>query len=203
MAEEAPAAPPAKAPKKKASPKAKKDGPSLRKLLTDVVTESNSRKGVSLSAIKKGLAAKGYDVVKNKKRVNLTIVKLVEGGVLSKTTGIGAAGSFKLAKLVPKPKKVVKAKKPAAKKPPAKKPATKKPAAKKPAAAKKTAAKKTAAKKTATKKVAVKKTAPKKSPKKAVKKTAVKKTPKKAAPKKAKPVKKTPTKKAAPKKAKK
>ncbi|TKS83331.1 Histone H1.5 [Collichthys lucidus] len=194
MAEEAPAAPPAKAPKKKATPKVKKDGPSLRKIITDVVAESNNRKGASLSAIKKGLAAKGYDVVKNKKRINLTIVKMVDAGVLTKATGIGAAGSFKLAKSAPKPKKAVKAKKPAVKKVAAKKPAAKKPAAKKAAAA---------AKKPAAKKTAVKKATPKKSPKKVAKKSPVKKTPKKVAPKKTKPAKKTPTKKAAPKKAKK
>ncbi|KAM4529222.1 histone H1-like [Fundulus diaphanus] len=149
MAEEAPAAAPAKAPakapKKKAASKAKKDGPSLSKLIVAAVAESKERKGMSLAALKKVLAGKGVDVTKANKRINTAVTKLATAGTLSQTKGTGASGSFKLAKesKVAKPaKKVVKKKAPAK----AKKPAAT--AAKKASTPKKTAAKKPAAKKT-------------------------------------------------------
>ncbi|MEQ2260853.1 hypothetical protein XENORESO_002265 [Xenotaenia resolanae] len=192
MAEEAPAAAPvkapAKAPKKKSAPRAKKDGPSLPKLLVAAVAESKERKGVSLAALKKVLAGKGVDVSKANKRINTAITTLVTKGTLSQTKGTGASGSFKLAKKEPKAAKP--AKKVVKKKAPVK---AKKPAAKKTTAAKKPAAKKPAAKKS-----------PKKAPaKKAVKKPS--KSPKKAAAKKPKAAKKpaakkTPVKKPAAKK---
>uniref|UniRef100_A0A087YI43 H15 domain-containing protein n=1 Tax=Poecilia formosa TaxID=48698 RepID=A0A087YI43_POEFO len=157
MAEEAPAAvkAPAKAPKKKSAPRAKKDGPSLSKLIVAAVADSKERKGVSLAALKKVLAGKGVDVAKANKRINTAVTKLVTGGTLSQTKGTGASGSFKLAKKEPKAakpaKKVVKKKAPAkAKKPAAKKASTpKKPAAKKAAAAAKKSPKKAPAKKAA------------------------------------------------------
>uniref|UniRef100_A0A3Q1GQK3 H15 domain-containing protein n=1 Tax=Acanthochromis polyacanthus TaxID=80966 RepID=A0A3Q1GQK3_9TELE len=136
MAEEAPAAAPAKAlaksQKKKAS-RPRKDGLSLPKLIVAAVAESNERKGMSLAAIKKVLAAQGFDVTKSNKRINTIVTKLVTNGVLIQTKGTGASGSFKLAKKEPKvskpAKKVAAPKKPAAKKPAAKKLAAKKPAA--------------------------------------------------------------------------
>ncbi|KAM9354785.1 uncharacterized protein KZ484_012868 [Pholidichthys leucotaenia] len=195
MAEEAPAAAPVKPAKKKAS-KPRKAGPSVGELIVKAVTASKEKKGMSLAAIKKTLAAGGYDVEKNKSRVNIAIKSLVNKGTLSQTKGTGASGSFKVAKAESKTKKP-------AKKGPAK---AKKPAAKKPAAAKKpkaAGAKKAAAAKKSPKKVkkpAAAKKAPK-SPKKAAKspKKVAKKTPaaKKAAPKKAAKAK---AKKAAPKK---
>ncbi|KAM9317850.1 histone H1.5-like [Pholidichthys leucotaenia] len=181
-------------PAKKAASKPKKAGPSVGELIVKAVTASKEKKGMSLAAIKKALAAGGYDVDKNKSRVNIAIKSLVNKGTLSQTKGTGASGSFKVAKAESKAKK-------AAKKSPAK---AKKPAAKKPAAAKKpkaAGAKKAAAAKKSPKKVkkpAAAKKAPK-SPKKAAKspKKVAKKTPaaKKAAPKKA-----AKAKKAAPKK---
>ncbi|XP_042071005.1 uncharacterized protein LOC102291435 [Haplochromis burtoni] len=180
MAEEAPAAAPAKAPakapKKKSAPRAKKDGPSLPKLIVASVTESKERKGTSLAAIKKYLTAKNVDVPKANKRINTAVAKLVEKGILSQVKGTGASGSFKLAKKEPKVAK------------PAKKKAAK-PAKKAPAKAKKPAVKKVAT--------------PKKSPAKKAAKKVVKKSPKKAAPKKPKAAAKkpkSPAKKAAPKK---
>ncbi|XP_033834558.1 histone H3.v1-like [Periophthalmus magnuspinnatus] len=189
----APAPAKAKAPKKKAAAK-KKDGPSLQKLITGEIAASKERKGVSVAALKKALAAKGVDVTKANKRINTSLKKLVTSGAVSQTKGTGASGSFKLAKTEAKPKTVkkkaaAKPKKPAVKKAasPKKKVAAKKPAAKKPKSPAKKAVKKAAA------------------PKKAAKKPA--KSPKKAAPKKPKAVKKSPkkapAKKAAPKKAKK
>uniref|UniRef100_A0A3Q3EQB7 H15 domain-containing protein n=1 Tax=Labrus bergylta TaxID=56723 RepID=A0A3Q3EQB7_9LABR len=104
MAEEAPAvaAPVVKTPKKKAAPKPKSDGPPLPTLIISAVAESKERKGVSLSAVKKALAAKGVDVVKANKRINAAVVKLVTNGTLAQTKGSGASGSFKLAKKEPK-----------------------------------------------------------------------------------------------------
>uniref|UniRef100_A0A3Q3AHA6 H15 domain-containing protein n=1 Tax=Kryptolebias marmoratus TaxID=37003 RepID=A0A3Q3AHA6_KRYMA len=104
MAEEAPAAAPAKAatkaPKKKTS-KPKKEGPSIQKLIVAAVADSKERKGVSLSALKKVLASKGVDVSKANKRINTAVTKLVTKGTLSQTKGTGASGSFKLAKQDP------------------------------------------------------------------------------------------------------
>nr|XP_001336949.1 histone H1-like [Danio rerio] len=194
----APAASPAKAPKKKAASKPKKAGPNVRDLIVKTVTASKERNGVSLAALKKALSAGGYDVEKNNSRVKTAVKALVTNGTLAQTKGTGASGSFKLNKKQAEPKKAAKktaakAKKPAAKKSPKKvkkpaatsvKKATKSPKkAKKPAAAKKA----TKSPKKAKKPVAAKKAA--KSPKKvkAVKpKTAKPKAakPKKAAPKK-------------------
>ncbi|XP_020796745.2 histone H1-like isoform X1 [Boleophthalmus pectinirostris] len=197
MTETVPTAAPAtakpKAPRKKAAGK-KKEGPSLQKLITGEIAASKERKGVSVAALKKALAAKGVDVTKANKRINSALKRLVTSGAVSQTKGTGASGSFKLAKKEVKPKTVkkkaaAKPKKPAAKKAasPKKKTTVKKPAAKKPKSPAKKAVKKAAPKKAAAKK-------PAKSPKKAAPKKpkAVKKSPKKA-----------PAKKAAPKKAKK
>uniref|UniRef100_A0A3B3ZVM8 H15 domain-containing protein n=1 Tax=Periophthalmus magnuspinnatus TaxID=409849 RepID=A0A3B3ZVM8_9GOBI len=101
MAETAPAPAPApakaKAPKKKAAAK-KKDGPNLQKLIIAEITASKERKGVSVAALKKALAAKGVDVTKANKRINTTLKKMVTSGAVSQTKGTGASGSFKLAK---------------------------------------------------------------------------------------------------------
>ncbi|XP_067335413.1 histone H1-like [Channa argus] len=196
MAEVAPAAAPAAAPAKaakKKTAKPKKAGPSVGELIVKAVAASKERNGVSTAALKKALAAGGYDVEKNKARVKTAIKTLVTKSVLVQTKGTGASGSFKINKKTEtKPKKPVKKPAAAAK--------AKKPAAKKPAAAKKpkAAAKKPAAAKKSPKKVkkpAVAKKAAK-SPKKAAK------SPKKVV-KKAPAAKKTPTKKAAKPKAKK
>uniref|UniRef100_A0A8P4KA22 H15 domain-containing protein n=1 Tax=Dicentrarchus labrax TaxID=13489 RepID=A0A8P4KA22_DICLA len=100
MAEEAPAAAPAKAPakapKKKSAPRPKKDGPTLPKLIISAVTESKERKGLSLAGLKKVLAGKGVDVAKANKRINTAVTKLVTKGTLAQTSGTGASGSFKL-----------------------------------------------------------------------------------------------------------
>ncbi|XP_045072100.1 histone H1-like [Coregonus clupeaformis] len=202
MAEVAPApaaAAPAKAPKKKAAAKPKKAGPSVGELIVKAVTASKERSGVSLAALKKTLAAGGYDVEKNNSRVKIAVKSLVTKGTLVQTKGTGASGSFKLNT------KAVEAKKPAKK---AAVPKVKKVAAKKPAAAKKpkkVAAKKAVAAKKSPKK-AKKPATPKKaakSPKKVKKPSAAAKSPKKATkaakPKAAKP-KAAKAKKAAPKK---
>ncbi|KAJ7313177.1 hypothetical protein JRQ81_004451 [Phrynocephalus forsythii] len=109
MAEVAPpvasvAEPPAsKAPVKKAAggsskPRAKPSGPSVTELLTQAVSASKERSGVSLAALKKSLAAAGYDVEKNNSRIKLGLKGLVSKGTLVQTKGTGASGSFKLNK---------------------------------------------------------------------------------------------------------
>ncbi|KAK7925276.1 hypothetical protein WMY93_007586 [Mugilogobius chulae] len=93
---------------------------SLQKLITAAIAESKERKGCSVAAVKKVLAAKGVDVAKANKRINTALKKLVTSGAVSQTKGTGASGSFKLAKKEAKPKTVkkkpAKAKKPAVKK---------------------------------------------------------------------------------------
>ncbi|XP_014644173.1 PREDICTED: histone H1.4-like [Ceratotherium simum simum] len=207
MSETAPAAPPApfpaeKTPVKKArnsagAAKRKASGPPVSELITKAVAASKERNGVSLAALKKALAAAGYDVEKNNSRIKLGLKSLVSKGILVQTKGTGASGSFKLNKKAapeeakPKPKKAgaAKPKKAAgvAKKPKTgaatpKKSVTKTPRkAKKPAAA--AGAKKVAK---SPKKVKVAK------PKKATKNPAKAKAPK---PKAAKPKKTVPKKK--------
>ena len=178
---------------KKAAPKAKKpakkaDHPPVAAMVSAAITALKDRKGSSLPAIKKYVAATyKVDIEKLAPFVRRFLKKAVADGKLTQVKGTGASGSFKLAKV----EKVAKvAKKPAAKKPAAKKPAAKKSPkkvakkvktpkkekkAKKPAAAKpkkpkakkatkspaKKAAKKPAAKKPAAKKPAAKKPAAK------------------------------------------
>ncbi|XP_063252220.1 histone H1.11L-like [Prinia subflava] len=103
MAEIAPAAAPApaaKKPKKAASgSKARKPaGPSVTELITKAVSASKERKGLSLAALKKALAAGGYDVEKNNSRIKLGLKSLVSKGTLVQTKGTGASGSFRLSK---------------------------------------------------------------------------------------------------------
>lgn len=158
----APLATPAKSPKKKPRAQKKNTGPSVSDLILKAVSTYTGRGGMSLAALKKALKAGGYDVVKNRARIVIAIKRLVANKSLVQTKGSGAAGSFKLNKKPPTPrkKKVVKKKKPktkrvkkagakkaaagaspAAKKSPKKKRKPKSPKkAKKPATAKKTAA---------------------------------------------------------------
>uniref|UniRef100_A0A8I3PMJ3 H15 domain-containing protein n=1 Tax=Canis lupus familiaris TaxID=9615 RepID=A0A8I3PMJ3_CANLF len=109
MSETAPAAPPAPAPaektpvKKKArksagAAKRKASGPPVSELITKAVAASKERSGVSLAALKKALAAAGYDVEKNNSRIKLGLKSLVSKGTLVQTKGTGASGSFKLNK---------------------------------------------------------------------------------------------------------
>ncbi|XP_075396825.1 histone H1.3-like [Tenrec ecaudatus] len=134
MSETAPAVPAAPAPAEKtpvkkkakktgaAAAKRKASGPPVSELITKAVGASKERSGVSLAALKKALAAAGYDVEKNNSRIKLGLKSLVNKGILVQTKGTGASGSFKLNKkagsgeVKPKAKKAgaAKAKKPAA-----------------------------------------------------------------------------------------
>ena len=166
--------------KKAPAKKAPAAHPKYDVMIAAAVTALANRAGSSKVAISKYITA-NYKVGDNNDRLlKAALLRGLKGGALVKKSGLGCAGSFKLAKAAPK----VAVKKPAAKKAvaPKKKPAA---AAKKAAKASPKKPKKAAAKKTATPK---KKAAPKK-----------KATPKKAAHKK----KVAPKKKATPKKAKK
>uniref|UniRef100_A0A8C0TU60 H15 domain-containing protein n=1 Tax=Canis lupus familiaris TaxID=9615 RepID=A0A8C0TU60_CANLF len=212
MSETAPAAPAAappaekapvkkKAAKKPAGARRKASGPPVSELITKAVAASKERSGVSLAALKKALAAAGYDVEKNNSRIKLGLKSLVSKGTLVQTKGTGASGSFKLNKKAASGEAKPKAKKAGAAKPKraagtAKKPkkaagtgTPKKSAKKTPKKAKKPAAA-TVAKKVAKSPKKAKAAKPKKAAKSAAK--AVK--PKSAKPKVTKP------KKAAPKK---
>ncbi|CAM4494456.1 histone H1.01-like [Lepidochelys kempii] len=178
----------AKKPKKAAggSKARKPPGPSVTELITKAVSASKERKGVSLAALKKALAAGGYDVEKSNSRIKLGLKSLVSKGTLVQTKGTGASGSFKLNKNPDETKEKASKKKPVAK---PKKPAAKKP--KKAAAVKKSPKKvkkpaAAAAKKSAKSPKKVKAAAkPKKAAKSPAKAKAVK--PKAAKPKPTKP----------------
>ncbi|XP_059966520.1 histone H1t [Mesoplodon densirostris] len=73
---------------------------SLSKLIIEAFSISQERTGMSLAALKKSLAAVGYDVEKNKSRIKLALKSLVSKGILVQITGTGASGSFKLSKEV-------------------------------------------------------------------------------------------------------
>ena len=173
--------------KKAAKPKKPSEHAPVAEMVNNAITNLKEKKGSSLAAIKKYVAANNkVDMDRITPFIRRYLKKAVADGKLVQTKGTGASGSFKLAKKAAEPKKKPAAKKPAKKSP--KKPAAKKTAAKKPAA-KKPAAKKDAAKKKTPKKAAKKATkSPKKEkkskaakPKKPKAKTAAKKTPKKAA----------------------
>ncbi|XP_026545420.1 histone H1-like [Notechis scutatus] len=101
MAEVAPA--PAK--KAAGAAKARKPaGPSVTGLLMQAVAASKERGGISLAALKKSLAASGYDVEKNNSRLKLVLRSLVTKGTLLQIKGTGASGSFKLHKKRADPK---------------------------------------------------------------------------------------------------
>ncbi|XP_053336640.1 histone H1-like [Clarias gariepinus] len=120
---------------------------SVGKLIIKVVSTSKERSGVSLPALKKALAAGGYDVEKNNSRVKLAVNNLVKKAVLVQTKAAkkpaAAKNPKKVAKTAAAEKSPKKAKKPAvaAKKvtkspKKAKKPVTPKKAAKSPKKAK-------------------------------------------------------------------
>uniref|UniRef100_A0A8C7Q3G7 Si:ch211-103n10.5 n=1 Tax=Oncorhynchus mykiss TaxID=8022 RepID=A0A8C7Q3G7_ONCMY len=134
-----PQATPATTTKKRSKPK--KTGPTVSDRILKVMSASSDRSGVSLAALKKSLAASGYDVVKNNARLKLAVRRLVAKGYLLQPKGTGASGSFKINKnkAVAKKKKPIKnkVKKVGAKKSPKKTKRKSPKKAKRPAAAKK------------------------------------------------------------------
>ncbi|XP_048089462.1 histone H1.0 [Alosa alosa] len=179
------AAAPAQKAKKAKAPKKAASHPKYSEMIKAAILADKSRGGASRQSIAKYIK-NHYKVGDNAdSQIKLALKRLVGTGLLRQTKGIGASGSFKLAKAedtkkpAAKPKAVTKAKKPvkAAAKP--KKAPKPKKVAKSPAKAKKS--------KPAEKKVkkAEKKKAPAK-PKKVAKKTKVAKPAKASKPKKVK-----------------
>lgn len=180
-AKAAKAAKSAKPARKKGSTKRSKDGITLPKRILGILAESKDRKGMSVPAIKKNLSAKGVDLLKENKRINLTLGRMENKGLVVQLKGKGASGSFKLAKTEAAKKEKREAKSPArAKKPVPKKSPVKK-AAKKAAGKKKSSVKKTVEKKPSPKKAVKPRSSPKKKPTKP--KPSPKKSSKKQAPK--------------------
>lgn len=102
MAEVAPAPvdPPAAKPKKKSTPKTarNRNTPTIQDQIVKIVAASQDRKGISTAFLKKQLAAANYDVDKNKARIRLALRSLVKKEILTQMSGVGASGSFKIAK---------------------------------------------------------------------------------------------------------
>uniref|UniRef100_A0A8C5QFQ4 H1.0 linker histone n=1 Tax=Leptobrachium leishanense TaxID=445787 RepID=A0A8C5QFQ4_9ANUR len=192
MAENASSAPAAK-PKRSRSSKKSNDHPKYSDMIVAAVQAEKSRSGSSRQSIQKYIK-NHYTVGENAdSQIKLSIKRLVTSGTLKQTKGVGASGSFRLAKADEGKKPAKKVKKEVKKVASPKKAAKpKKAAAKSPAKAKKP---KVAEKKV--KKLVKKKPSP--SPKKAKKTKTVKAKPVKATKvKKAKPSK--PKAKASPKK---
>ena len=165
-------------------------------MIKAAISGLKERNGSSRQAIEKYIKS-NYKVVEVGPHLRMALKKATAKGTLLHTKGVGASGSFKLAKVEKKPKKksapkkkplAAKPKKPAAKKSPKKAKKAKKATEKKPAAkktdAKKPAAKKPSSKKAAAKKPEAKKPVTKKAMRKPVKKPAAKTTSKKPAAKK-------------------
>ncbi|NWU99439.1 H1 protein, partial [Upupa epops] len=74
------------------------NGPSVTELITKAGSTSKERKRLSFTALKKALAASGYDVEKNNNRIKQGLWSLVGKGTLVQTKGTGVSGSFCLSK---------------------------------------------------------------------------------------------------------
>ena len=120
-------APKAKTPKKASKPKAAPSHPKTTVMIVAAIKALKDRKGSSLPAIKKYIAANyKVDTVKLAPFIKKGLKSLVEKKALIQVKGKGASGSFKVAAAEKKEKKAAK--------PKAKKPKTPK-KAKKPAGA--------------------------------------------------------------------
>ncbi|XP_078063485.1 histone H1.0-like [Mustelus asterias] len=160
-------------PKRARAPRKPANHPKYSEMIVEVVAGSSGRGGLSRQAIQK-LVKSRYQLAEGADgQIKLSLVRLVAKGVLEKTKGVGASGSFKLSK-GEEPRKAAaagavaatrKARKPVKKVASPRKAAKPKKVAKPPAKAKKGQAKK------------------------AVKKAAAPRSAKKAKPAKAKPVK--------------
>ncbi|XP_033471029.1 histone H1-like [Epinephelus lanceolatus] len=117
----------------KNEPRRKKNAPlGTADLVFRAVSATKDRKGMSYVALKKALAAQGYDVETHAIQIKRAVKYLVKTGALLQMSGCGASGSYKANKNAGKPTSV--ADKAAAKKPKAATPKK----AEKPVAAKKT-----------------------------------------------------------------
>ncbi|XP_061776522.1 protamine-like protein [Nerophis ophidion] len=74
----------------------KRSGPTVSTLILNAVSSHEGPRGVSLVALKKVLKASGYDVIRNRGRIRLTIRRLVTQKYIRRTRGKGVSGSFKI-----------------------------------------------------------------------------------------------------------
>ncbi|XP_026576515.1 histone H1B-like [Pseudonaja textilis] len=81
--------------------KKKRVSGSLSQLILQVLEACNSRKGISLAALKKSLIEAGYNLTKNNLRLKRELRNLVSNGVVVRVTGSGVSGSFKFGKNQP------------------------------------------------------------------------------------------------------
>lgn len=177
---DAPASP-KKAVAKPRKPKAPAAHPPVQQMVDSAISSLKERRGSSLAAIKKYVAANfKVDIVRLAPFIRKYLKKAVVDGKLVQVKGTGASGSFKLSQAAKKEPKKKSPKKPKAKKEKAKKPKAKKTPTKKPKA-KKTPTKKPKTKTTTKSKTPKKAAKPKKTPTKKpkAKKPAAKKTAKK------------------------
>ncbi|XP_042202149.1 histone H1.3-like [Callorhinchus milii] len=86
-------------------PKPPGAAPTMAAQILAAVAATKERRGLSLAALKKALSANGYDVERNNARVNVAVKALVTKGSLVRTTGTGAAGSFRVAGSAPRGKR--------------------------------------------------------------------------------------------------
>ncbi|XP_061216419.1 histone H1C-like [Neopsephotus bourkii] len=69
---------------------------SLSDIIFRAVSFSAARRGTSLVAVKKILAAEGYDVRRNRHRLKAAVNSLIKKGLIERVTGSGASGSFRV-----------------------------------------------------------------------------------------------------------
>ncbi|XP_062993763.1 histone H1B-like [Elgaria multicarinata webbii] len=72
----------------------------VSKLIFQVVASIEKRTGISLQALKKSVAATGYDLEKRKSYFKRVLKALVRKGVLRKLTGRGLTGSYAISKMM-------------------------------------------------------------------------------------------------------
>uniref|UniRef100_UPI00398E565A histone H1.0-like n=1 Tax=Pristiophorus japonicus TaxID=55135 RepID=UPI00398E565A len=102
-------------PKRSRAAKKPANHPKYSEMIVAVVTGAGGRAGLSRQAIQKQVKSQ-YKLADNAdSQIKLSLVKLVTKGVLEKTKGIGASGSFKLSKGEEPRKALKKAKAPAKK----------------------------------------------------------------------------------------
>ncbi|KAM6451354.1 histone H1.1-like [Liasis olivaceus] len=74
----------------------------VSKLIFQVVASTEKRTGVSLQALKKSVAATGYNLEKRKNYFKRVLRALVAKGLLRKLTGHGLTGSYAISKMMMK-----------------------------------------------------------------------------------------------------
>ncbi|XP_066484325.1 histone H1.9-like [Tiliqua scincoides] len=74
----------------------------ISKLIFQIVTSTEKRKGISLQGIKKSVVATGYDLEKRKHYFKRVLRSLLAKGLLKKLTGHGLTGSYAISEMMRK-----------------------------------------------------------------------------------------------------